>query len=220
MFIDPLGLYDLEKDEEGRVYAIIEEGDTLSEISYSEVGDANAWTKIGYDGDPSKIQVGQKIDITNLYENSNSSPKMIDATKNSDVPPSSSGYLPPKGGPKWNKEKGGWEDKHGNVWIPDKYGHGEGRHWDVQYPNGGYDNVYDDGHVRAGKGKRGMFSPKTVNVATEPNAKVVKNSNDVVKTGLVTLGIYGIYNLVKWGIATLAASATCGMSYAGAAVIP
>ena len=76
-----------------------------------------------------------------------------------------SGYTPPKKGDKKVKSNGktGWLDKDGNVWVPVPTGspqaHGGG-HWDVQYPNGGYDNVYPDGHVRKGSGGRGVFSPQ------------------------------------------------------------
>lgn len=66
------------------------------------------------------------------------------------------GYKSPKKGPKWDKNKKGWVDKGGNVWVPDN--------WDVQYPRGGYDNVYPDGHVRKGKGGRGQFSPSNFNI--------------------------------------------------------
>jgi len=69
-------------------------------------------------------------------------------------PTDKDGYVPPKNGPRWNKEKKGWEDKFGNVWVPaptgSKTGHGGG-HWDVQSPGGGYTNVYPGGGVRGGK---------------------------------------------------------------------
>ena len=67
IFIDPEGLYYLEKDKNGNVYAVIEKGDTLSGIALSEVGNADAWKKINYEGDPSKIQVGQRINISGIY---------------------------------------------------------------------------------------------------------------------------------------------------------
>ncbi|MFV3132066.1 RHS repeat-associated core domain-containing protein, partial [Niveispirillum sp. KHB5.9] len=57
------------------------------------------------------------------------------------------GYKDPKGGPNWvpnpNGKGNGWESKDGGVWVPTGQGniaHG-GPHWDVQYPDGGYDNV-------------------------------------------------------------------------------
>lgn len=72
-----------------------------------------------------------------------------------EVPPASSGYVPPKGGPKKGvvpkgklKGKYGWVDSKGNFWVPDKSDHG-GEHWDVTDKNGkGHKNVYRDGHVR------------------------------------------------------------------------
>ena len=67
-YIDPSGLYYLEKDNNGQVYAVIQSGDTLSGIALSEVGNANAWTKMNYSGEPSKIQVGQRINISGIYD--------------------------------------------------------------------------------------------------------------------------------------------------------
>ncbi|MBT9137385.1 MAG: tRNA(Glu)-specific nuclease WapA [Firmicutes bacterium] len=98
-------------------------------------------------------------------------------------PPPQSGYEPPKGGPVWDKEKRGWKDKRGNVWVPDPSKHG-GEHWDVQYPNGGYDNIYPDGAVRPGKGPRGMFSP-------HPGA------TGRMSFGVAVLGGYLIYRIVR-----------------------
>ncbi|NJL55185.1 hypothetical protein HC928_08345 [bacterium] len=51
-------------------------------------------------------------------------------------------YRPPKnarGKPKWNKERKGFEDDKGNIWVWDKSGH-RGGHWDVQNPK-------DDSHT-------------------------------------------------------------------------
>ena len=66
-YVDPSGMYYLEKDSDGHVYAIIEQGDTLTGIALSEVGNADAWTMMNYSGDPSKIQIGQKINISGIY---------------------------------------------------------------------------------------------------------------------------------------------------------
>ena len=74
--------------------------------------------------------------------------------KNSEVPPASSGYIPPKGGPRRKKTKGGktgWEDAKGNIWIPDPSNHG-GDHWDVTGKDG-YINVGRDGKMWGGKGR-------------------------------------------------------------------
>ena len=67
-YVDPSGMYYLEKAANGQVYAVIESGDTLSGIALSEVGNANAWTKMNYTGDPSRIQVGQRINISGIYD--------------------------------------------------------------------------------------------------------------------------------------------------------
>lgn len=76
------------------------------------------------------------------------------APKGSEVPPASSGYVPPKGGAKKQKTKNGktgWVDKNGNIWVPDPSNHG-GDHWDVTGKNG-YINVGRNGHAWGGKGK-------------------------------------------------------------------
>ena len=69
-------------------------------------------------------------------------------------PTEKDGYIAPKDGPKWNKEKKGWEDKYGNVWVPaptkSPLDH-SGGHWDVQSPKGGYTNVYPGGKIRGGR---------------------------------------------------------------------
>ena len=78
--------------------------------------------------------------------------------KLSEVPPKSSGYVPPKGGAKQGivpdgKLKGqkGWVDKDGWFWVPDKSDHG-GEHWDVVDKKGqNHKNVYRDGHIREDK---------------------------------------------------------------------
>jgi hypothetical protein len=64
------------------------------------------------------------------------------------------GYVEGKKGENWvpnpNGRGFGWEDADGNVWVPTGPGseaHG-GPHWDVQKPNGGYDNVYPGGRRR------------------------------------------------------------------------
>ncbi len=69
------------------------------------------------------------------------------------------GYKPPKN---WNGKKVknpngpgyGWPDDKGRVWMPTgpkpSKAHG-GPHWDVQKPDGNYDNVYPGGKIRLGK---------------------------------------------------------------------
>jgi RHS repeat-associated protein len=71
-------------------------------------------------------------------------------------PPSDVGFQDPKGGENWTQApngKWGWGHKDESVWVPTGKGgeaHG-GPHWDVQYPGGGYDNVYPGGNVRPGR---------------------------------------------------------------------
>jgi len=69
MYIDPLGLYSLQYDEDGRVYAVIDlkAGDTLYKIAESEVGDGNSWRKMNYPFDPCYLGNGQWVDITGIY---------------------------------------------------------------------------------------------------------------------------------------------------------
>ena len=104
----------------------------------------------------------------NLYVYCMNAPVMYvdvsgEVTQKGTLPPPSSGYQPPKGkkpGDAWNKERKGWEDKNGNIWVPDRAGHGINRqngdsdHWDVQNKDGtGYINVGADGNKWGGRGK-------------------------------------------------------------------
>ena len=81
-YIDPSGLYYLEKDSNGQVYAVIEPGDTLSGISYSEVRDSTAYTKLNY-ADPGYLEVGQRVNITGIYNKSYPVPTNIMLSKTS-----------------------------------------------------------------------------------------------------------------------------------------
>ncbi len=117
-------------------------------------------------------------------------------------PSAESGYKRPKGDPSWDKQKRGWKDKRGNVWQRDKSGHGKSRdndgnvidenedHWDVQYPKGGYDNVYDNRHVREGEGKRGRFSPANTTVVVESHEIEIQ---DYLKKAGTMMYVYGVY---------------------------
>lgn len=96
-YIDPSGLYYLEKDSDGRIYAIIESGDTLSGIAKGEVADPNAWRKMNYSGDPAKLQVGQRVDVTGIYNNEYKIENIVYAGKTPDGKPRRS--LPPTGEP-------------------------------------------------------------------------------------------------------------------------
>lgn len=69
-------------------------------------------------------------------------------------PTENDGFVPKKN---WNGEKVkhrrgfGWPDKKGSIWIPSgPNGHG-GPHWDVQHPDGSYDNVVPGGRIRGQK---------------------------------------------------------------------
>ena len=67
--VDPWGLYEIEQAN-GKTYAVIEAGDTLYGIAQGVTGDGNRWKEIGYDGEPTGLQIGQKVDVTNIYTNS------------------------------------------------------------------------------------------------------------------------------------------------------
>lgn len=66
-------------------------------------------------------------------------------------PTEKDGFVPKKNwnGQKVNHRRGwGWPDQKGNIWIPTgPNGHG-GPHWDVQKPNGDYENVVPGGRKR------------------------------------------------------------------------
>ncbi len=72
------------------------------------------------------------------------------------IPTEKDGYHPPKNwdGKKVRHKRGwGYPDKKGNIWIPSgPNGHG-GPHWDVQYPDGNYDNVVPGGYIRGSNKK-------------------------------------------------------------------
>ena len=72
-------------------------------------------------------------------------------------PGAAEGFQDPKGGENWvrnpNGRGYGWQDTHGDVWVPTGPGdiaHG-GPHWDVQSPGGGYKNIAPGGHERPGR---------------------------------------------------------------------
>ena len=113
-------------------------------------------------------QISAVMQSGNLYVYCMNDPVMYvdesgEVTQKGTPPPPSSGYQPPKGkkpGDAWNKERKGWEDKNGNIWVPDRAGHGINRqngdsdHWDVQNKDGtGYINVGADGNKWGGRGK-------------------------------------------------------------------
>ena len=71
------------------------------------------------------------------------------------VPPNpESGYVPPKKNPNPGKVKNpngagkGWPSNNGGVWVPNNNQDG-GPGWTVQFPGGGHEHRYPDGHVRS-----------------------------------------------------------------------
>jgi len=73
---DPTGLYETEYEDDGTVIAIIEDGDTLSDIAKDEVADKTKWDgNMKYEGSDEAItadqagqlNVGDRIDITGIY---------------------------------------------------------------------------------------------------------------------------------------------------------
>lgn len=79
-YVDPWGLYYIEKDAAGQVYAVIESGDTLSNISYSEVADATAYLKLNY-AEPGFLEIGQRVNITEIYNDNYPIPTNIALSK-------------------------------------------------------------------------------------------------------------------------------------------
>lgn len=124
---------------------------------------------------------------------------------------------PPKGKKpeeSWNKQKGGWEDKNRNIWVPDRAGHGFNRetgasdHWDVQNPDGtGYINVGPDGHQWGGKGKH----PK---LPEPPKVAPIVQTPDVSEIVVIVV----IVVIIKWIVAAVLALATGGTSLVIASV--
>lgn len=62
------------------MYAVIEAGDTLSSISLSEVADVNAYLKLNY-AEPGYLEVGQRVNITKIYNNEYPIPRNIALSK-------------------------------------------------------------------------------------------------------------------------------------------
>lgn len=96
--------------------------------------------------DPAKIQ---------QHLNGNSQDKNNSAQAPG-MPTKEDGFVPSKNwdGKKVKNPNGpgyGWPDNKGNVWVPSgPNGHG-GPHWDVQYPDGSYDNIVPGGGIRGKK---------------------------------------------------------------------
>ena len=133
-YIDPSGLYYLEKDNNGQVYAVIQSGDTLSGIALSEVGNANAYTKITGVSDYNNIHIGQRVNITAIYndkyriDNINftkkstgskhkmpdtGDPNSKDTIYNPDGTPKQERYYGPDGNPSYDDDYNHGGDGHG-----------------------------------------------------------------------------------------------------------
>lgn len=118
----------------------------------------------------------------------------MNAVSKKEPPPEGVGYVPPKKGARVAKtpdgNNKGWLDNDGNIWVPVPRGHPlahGGEHWNVNYPNGGYDNVYPpEGHVRKGSGGRGKFSPS--------GKRIVMDTTAVGGTAIL---FYGAYRVVR-----------------------
>ena len=119
------------------------------------------------------------------------------APKASEVPPESSGYIPPKGGPKKGTTKdgkAGWVDKNGNVWVPDPSNHA-GDHWDVTGKKG-YINVGRNGNSWGGKG--------TVNLPKKSKSKiefgrVIGGIFITLLIALLCVGIFYLFSVIGGG---------------------
>ena len=86
-------------------------------------------------------------------ENNDTNKEFVDAQAPG-LPTENDGFVPKKN---WDCRKikhrrgFGWPDNRGDVWIPTgPNGHG-GPHWDVQHPDGTYENVFPGGGIRGKK---------------------------------------------------------------------
>jgi len=61
--VDPSGHWEYKTDEGYNVYAIAEEGDTLSGLAEELYGDPEAWVKFEFSRDPQTLQVGERIQV-------------------------------------------------------------------------------------------------------------------------------------------------------------
>ena len=171
-YIDPSGLYYLEKDENGQVYAVIEAGDTLSDIALAEVGDANAWRKINYTGDTSKIRVGQRINISNIYDDKH--PISV-ALSNS---------LPFNGKP---NSVGKLYNQDGSVKQERVYGPDGNPIKDTDYNHGGDNHEFPHEHEWE-NGKRGSAKP----VEKQKSSNTAETIQEVSKWAMIGTALYWI----------------------------
>ena len=159
-------------------------------------------------------QISAVMQSGNLYVYCMNDPVMYqdesgEVTQKGTPPPPSSGYKPPKRKKtedSWNREKGGWEDRYGNIWVPDSVGHGVNRetgetdYWDVQNKDGtGYVNVGANGNRWGGQGK----APKI----PETNKNLTKTTFETTTTVAI------IVIVIELVIACIAAPITGGVSF-------
>ena len=87
-------------------------------------------------------------------------------------------------------------------------------------------NLFEDGKVRAGNGKRGKFSPKNGTNKKENEKITTKNQSkskidvDGEDVAIVAAGAYLLYQGAKWITAVALSGYTGGGSLIGAGVIP
>ncbi len=106
----------------------------------------------------SKYTLSFKVDaIESIVNNNKEYRGAIDSSNDAQAPGKPTerdGFVPKKswGGEKVKHRRGyGWPDKKGSIWIPTgPNGHG-GPHWDVQHPDGSYDNIVPGGGIRGKK---------------------------------------------------------------------
>ncbi|EYE88312.1 hypothetical protein Q428_08915 [Fervidicella metallireducens AeB] len=80
MYFDPTGHWKTVV-QNGKTYAVAEKGDTLGGLAKKQLGDSNKWKQLGYKGDPRKLKVGQKIDITSISKSTKSKQKDVSKKK-------------------------------------------------------------------------------------------------------------------------------------------
>jgi hypothetical protein len=107
---------------------------------------------------PSSTSSHDTLDDTTMSAKQRDPPKDAkdpNGAKAPGKPGAAEGFEDPSDGEAWGQAPNGdwgWVDDDGNVWVPTGQGgsaHG-GPHWDVNYPGGGYGNVYPGGGSRSG----------------------------------------------------------------------
>lgn len=65
-YIDPSGHWNYEF-KNGKLYAVVSKNDTLWSLSRDIFGKGSRWKELEYDGDPTKLQIGESIEITSFF---------------------------------------------------------------------------------------------------------------------------------------------------------